>query len=201
MKTNTQTMSNKIEQIRALLGLKPTKFAEATLVDGTVIGTDADSFEDGVLVYITGDDGEKMPLPSGDYELADGSTISIVDGEIKGKEEPKGADETAAGKDNKEEKAEKEEDLSSEVDLSAYALKSELIDSLELMMSKIEELETKLSAIDGLSEELNSVKKLSAEKPFKHSMSPSQKVADKKAIMQMSSHDRVREIFNARKNK
>jgi len=194
MKTKSKTMS-KLDQIRTLLGVakKPTTFAETTLVDGTVIGTDADAFEDGVLVFITGDDGEKMPLPSGEYELADGTMIDIVDGEMRSKKEPEGADETM--------KDDKEEEMSSEIDLSAYALKSDITESFELMMSEIEELKTKLSLIDGFKEELSAVKKLSAEKPFKHTMSASQKVADRDALMQMSSHDRVREIFNARKNK
>lgn len=201
MKTNTKNMSNKLDQIRTLLGVakKPTKFAEATLVDGTVIGTDADAFEDGVIVFITGDDGEKMPLPSGDYELSDGIMISIVDGEIRSKKEPEGADETME-REETEDKVVKE-DMSSELDLSAYALKSDLVESLELMMAKIEELETKLSSVDEVKEELSSLKKLSADKPFKHNMSAKFKMDEKKAISEMTSKERVYQIFNAKKNK
>ena len=195
MKTNTKTMSNKLEQIRTLLGLTPTKLAEATLVDGTVIGTDAEAFEDGALVFITGDDGERMPLPTGDYELADGTMVSVVDGEIQSKKEEEGADEDLK-KDGKKE----EEEMTSEIDLSAYALKSELVESLELMMAKIEELETKLSSVDVVAEELSSLKKLSADKPFKHTMSVRDKIAEKKAISQMTSKERVYEIFNKIKN-
>lgn len=195
MKTNTKNMSNKLEQIRTLLGLTPTKLAEATLVDGTVIGTDAEAFEDGALVFITGDDGERMPLPTGDYELADGTMVSVVDGEINSKKEPEGADETM------NEDVNKEKEMTTEVDLSAYALKSELIDSLELMMAKIEELETKLSSVDAVAEELTSLKKLSADKPFKHNMSAKNIIDEKKAVSQMTSKERVYQIFNARKNK
>tara|TARA_R110000822_G_scaffold133967_2_gene271443 strand:+ start:347 stop:931 length:585 start_codon:yes stop_codon:yes gene_type:complete len=194
MKTKSKTMS-KLDQIRTLLGVakKPTTFAETTLVDGTVIGTDADAFEDGVLVFITGDDGEKMPLPSGEYELADGTMIDVVDGEMRSRQEPDGADETM--------KKDKEEEMSSEIDLSAYALKSDITESFELMMSEIEELKTKLSLIDGFKEELSAVKKLSAEKPFKHNMSARQRVDERKALSQMTSKERVYEIFNRAKNK
>tara|TARA_R100000781_G_scaffold110081_1_gene75301 strand:+ start:3795 stop:4403 length:609 start_codon:yes stop_codon:yes gene_type:complete len=202
MKTNNKTMSNKLDQIREVLGLskKAETFAETKLVDGTVIGTDAEKFEDGVLVYITGDDGEKMPLPSGEYELQDGTMINVVDGELRSRKEPEGADETME-REETEDKVVKEEEMSSEVDLSAYALKSELTESLELMMAKIEELEAHLTGVDAISTELANLKKLSADKPFKHNMSASQQVSERKAIAELTSQERIYRIFNEKKNK
>jgi hypothetical protein len=51
--------------------------AEGTLENGTIIHTDAETFEEGALVYVLNEEGEKIPLPEGDYTMADGSVISI----------------------------------------------------------------------------------------------------------------------------
>tara|TARA_R110000824_G_scaffold98616_3_gene235228 strand:- start:278 stop:1009 length:732 start_codon:yes stop_codon:yes gene_type:complete len=51
--------------------------AEATLENGTVIRTDAETFEEGALVYVLNEEGEKIPLPEGDYTMEDGSIVSI----------------------------------------------------------------------------------------------------------------------------
>jgi hypothetical protein len=59
--------------------------AEATLDNGTIIHTDAESFEDGALVYILNEEGEKIPLPEGDYTLADGSVLSIAESGVVSK--------------------------------------------------------------------------------------------------------------------
>ena len=57
-----------------------TTLAEAPLANGTVIYTDAESFEEGVEVYIINDEGERIPLPPGDYELEDGRVMVIGEG-------------------------------------------------------------------------------------------------------------------------
>ena len=54
--------------------------AQAVLENGTIIYTDAASFEEGAEVYIINEEGEKIPLPEGDYELEDGSKMSIGEG-------------------------------------------------------------------------------------------------------------------------
>lgn len=76
-----------------------TEMAEATLENGTVIYTDAESFEEGAEAYIINDEGEQIALPPGDYELADGAVLSIVEGgkiggvkSAEGKGEGKGGD-------------------------------------------------------------------------------------------------------------
>ena len=51
--------------------------AEATLENGTIIHTDAETFEEGAMVYVLNEEGEKIPLPEGDYKMADGSLVSI----------------------------------------------------------------------------------------------------------------------------
>ncbi len=54
--------------------------AQAVLDNGTIIYTDADSFDEGAEVYILNEEGERIPLPEGDYELEDGSKMSVGDG-------------------------------------------------------------------------------------------------------------------------
>jgi len=79
------TLKNRINELFNKFNLslstidKSELMAEATLENGTVIHTDAESFEEGAMVYILNEEGEKIPLPEGDYTLADGSVMSISD--------------------------------------------------------------------------------------------------------------------------
>lgn len=59
-----------------------TDMAEAALDNGTVVYTDAEAFAEGVEAYIINDEGEKIPLPPGDYELEDGRTLVIGEGGV-----------------------------------------------------------------------------------------------------------------------
>ena len=73
--------------------------AEETLENGTVIYTDADDFAEGEEAYIINDEGERIPLPPGDYKLANGGTISIGDlGKINKVDKPQGGDAKNEGK-------------------------------------------------------------------------------------------------------
>lgn len=220
METNFKTMSKvgkQLNQIRTLLGMQPTMLAEAKLVDGTAIGTDAEKFEDGVLVYVAGEDGEKIPLPSGEYELADGSMMNVVDGEIREMKEPKDADESLKDHEDEKEKEddmkkkeysseteevkEETEEVKEEVDMSAYALKTELVESLEILMNKVNDLEEKLAEFNNVKDELDNLKKLSAQKPIKHNMSTTKIVEKEKSLSLLNDKDRVFAIFNKAKNK
>lgn len=73
--------------------------AEAALENGTVIYTDADDFAEGEEAYIINDEGERIPLPPGEYTLADGGKISIGDvGKINKVDKPVGGDAKNEGK-------------------------------------------------------------------------------------------------------
>lgn len=72
-----------------------TDLAEAVLDNGTVIYTDGDDFAEGAEAYIINDEGERIPLPPGDYTLQDGGVIVIADG-------GKVASVTKPGKDGKQ---------------------------------------------------------------------------------------------------
>lgn len=73
--------------------------AEAALENGTVIYTDGEDFAEGEEAYIINDEGERIPLPPGDYKLADGGTISIGDlGKVNKVTKPQGGDAKNEGK-------------------------------------------------------------------------------------------------------
>ena len=70
---------------------KSTELAEVTLENGTVVYTD-DEFVVGAEAYIINDEGERISVPAGDYELADGRLMVVGEGgaieDIKAAEEP-----------------------------------------------------------------------------------------------------------------
>ena len=77
--------------------------AEAALENGTVIYTDGEDFAEGEEAYIINDEGERIPLPQGDYTLQDGSVLKIADGGKVAGVEGKGNDgkEGKVGPDGK----------------------------------------------------------------------------------------------------
>ncbi len=80
------TLQNRINELfnkfnLSLSTIDKSKFmAETTLENGTVIFTDSESFEDGAEVYIVNEEGEKIPLPLGEYVTSDGKTLTVEDG-------------------------------------------------------------------------------------------------------------------------
>lgn len=67
------------------------KFAVATLDSGQEIQTEAESFAVGASVFVVNDEGEQIPLPDGEYTLADGAVLVVAEGaitEVKEAEEP-----------------------------------------------------------------------------------------------------------------
>tara|TARA_R110002012_G_scaffold197522_2_gene366093 strand:+ start:18521 stop:19264 length:744 start_codon:yes stop_codon:yes gene_type:complete len=71
--------------------------AQAVLENGTVIYTEAASFDEGADVFIVNEEGEKMPLPEGDYTLEDGSVLTIADGGKVAKAASKGGEGEGEG--------------------------------------------------------------------------------------------------------
>ena len=98
------TLQNRINELFTKFNLslstveKTELMAEATLENGTIIFTDAEGFEDGAEVYIVNEEGEKIPLPDGDYTLEDGRTLTISDSGKISKSEGKGKAEGNAPK-------------------------------------------------------------------------------------------------------
>jgi hypothetical protein len=159
-------MKNTINQIKAILGMEVAEIelkAEAVLVDGTKIGTDAEAFEDGVLVFVVGEDGEKMPLPTGEYEIDGGAKMVVADGEITSIVHP-------------DSEAKEDEENLSKVDLSNYVTNDNLVEALEVLRADFH------NTIEGLNKENTELKsdvqklsKLTAAKPLKHNAPQTQK--------------------------
>ena len=90
------------------------QMAKKTLANGTVIYTDAEDFAVGVSVFIVNEEGERMPLPDGEYEyegggktvVAGGKIAEMVEAEEEKKEEEKELDHTPDHKKDEEEKME-----------------------------------------------------------------------------------------------
>lgn len=110
--------------------------AQAVLENGTVIYTDAATFDEGAEVYIVNEEGEKIPLPDGDYTLEDGSTISIADGGKVTKTADGDADavvdtQPAKGKTKKAKKSAQDKLEEGEADVEDWAGMEKRIQNLE----------------------------------------------------------------------
>ena len=186
-----------------------TKMAtETTLADGTTIMTDSDAFEVGSLVFVKGDDDERMALPSGSYELSDGSKIEVVDGEVTGmgsdeaveEEEEELSAEEVVEEATEEVEASKEEETK-EIDLSNYMTKADGLELGKLITEAIElQLNEKLEELtQAQNNKIEDVKKMSAQKNFKHTPKAPAKAVEVK--QSMSQDDRIFAIFNKAKNK
>jgi len=201
-------MENIYKQMKDLLGFKEenlesqeeTKMmAEAYLVDGTTIKTDSERFEEGSLVFVVGEDDERMALPTGTYELQDGAVIEVVDGEITTLKSPE-ASEDAVEEDLSTDKVEEAEVENKEVDLSNYMTKADGFELGKMITEAIElQLAEKIAEITKAHDtELEKVKQLSAQKTFKHTPKSPQVAEVRKALSQ---DERIFAIFNKAKNK
>jgi hypothetical protein len=88
-----------------------TELAQAELKEGTTI--EADSFEEGQAIFIVTEDGEKIPMPEGTYELEDGRKVEVNDSSmivaIGTGEEAEGEAEAEVEQEAKEEMSEEGE--------------------------------------------------------------------------------------------
>ena len=196
-------MENIYKDLKALLGFteelseenntEVQMMAEKVLVDGTIVMTDSDTFEEGASVFVMGDNEQRIAVPDGSYQAEDGSDMDVKDGKIVAISESKeeSVDEELSADEVKEEKEEKPE-----VDLSNYMTKS---DGFELGKMITEAIELKIAdLIDAHNTELEKVKKLSATKTFKNTPNKKQFVKQRKSN---DVDNRVFAIFNKSKNK
>jgi hypothetical protein len=114
-----------------------TEMAEAALDNGTVVYTDAEAFAEGVEAYIINDEGEKIPLPPGDYALEDGRTLVIGEGGVV----------SSIGEPSEEvEEVEASEEVEVEVEVEAeeepaYVTKAEVEEMIKAALESINEKE------------------------------------------------------------
>lgn len=137
--------STAIEKIKDLLGIElseaeKVELKQVSLDNGTVV--ESTSFLPGDEIFIIGEDGEKIPMPVGDYTMADGQKLTVSETGIIGT--------TSAGGQTVEPKEEEEEvQASAEVTEQAleeekmYVTKEEFNKAIEEIKNTIVELTTK----------------------------------------------------------
>lgn len=84
--------------------------ASAVLSNGTMVYVDAPTFEVGLGVYVLNEEGEKIPLPDGDYELEGDGALSILEGVIASFTEAVVEEVEVEAKKKKEEYEDEEEE-------------------------------------------------------------------------------------------
>lgn len=145
------------------------KFAVATLDSGQEIQTDADAFAVGASVFVVNDEGEQIPLPDGEYTLADGSMIVVAEGAIVEVNEASTEPEVEAEEEKEEEMAEQVE-ASSEVLTreEVAAMISEAIEATKAeFSSQIKERDSKITELSKqATPSLSRAPKMEAPKPL-----------------------------------
>ena len=202
-------MENIYKEMKALLGFteelseesntEVKMMAEKVLVDGTIVMTDSDTFEEGASVFVMGDNEQRIAVPDGSYQAEDGTDMDVKDGKIVAISEAKeeSVDEELSA-DTKEEEVVEEttEEVKPEIDLSSYMTKQ---DGFELGKMITEAIDLKIAdLIKAHNTELEKVKKLSATKTFKNTPKSENKTEVK---TKLSQDERIFAIFNKIKNR
>lgn len=85
-----QAVLDKFSEKFSALGIKLSveatqekQMVEGVLADGTKIFTNADAFGEGVDVFAVDAEGNKAPLPDGEYTLPEGDVLVVIDGLVK----------------------------------------------------------------------------------------------------------------------
>lgn len=133
-----------LEKIQSLLNIQlsedvqedvKVEFAVEELSNGTKI--EAEAFAEGEAVFIVTeeDETERVPLPAGNYEMADGRELVVeIDGEIKSIGEPSEAEGAEEGEEATEEVEQAEEPKDGD-----YATKAELSAAIDEIKQMIED--------------------------------------------------------------
>jgi hypothetical protein len=151
-----QDILNKFDVNLTVSEEKGTELAEVTLENGTVVYTD-DEFAVGAEAYIINDEGERISVPAGDYELADGRLMVVAEGgaieEIKAAEEPEAeeanedrVEQSADEPEATEEDAEEELEIEVEIEMEdedekkpSYVTRAEVEDMIKSAFEALKE--------------------------------------------------------------
>ena len=128
-------MLNKVKDLLGVELQEEVKLEQMKLENGTVI--EAEAFEKDNEVFIVTED-EKVPVPSGEYEMEDGKVLVVAEGVIS---EIKEMEEEA---EEEEAKSDKEEEMEEELSEEVYASKDEVSE----LKAIIEDLKAKLELKD-----------------------------------------------------
>ena len=125
-------------------------FATAVLDSGQEIQTDADAFAVGVSAFVVNDEGERIPLPDGDYKLQDGSMLVVAEGAVVEVNEATTEPEVEAEEEKEEEMKSEEVEASSDV-LTREAVEGMIAEAIEAtkkeFSSQIEERDAKITEL------------------------------------------------------
>jgi len=171
---------------------KTESMATAELDSGQVIQTDADTFAPGAGVYVVNDEGEKIPLPDGEYTMADGTRFMVAEGKIaqaaeEDKPEPVEAEEEKKEEEKKEEAEEEEKKEDDKEEMSSQYVKRDEV--AELIKAAVADIKTELSQLT------KNQTSQSAAKPLAQQQAKAKKVIPAN-LGAMTVADRVRTIHN-----
>ena len=165
------------------------KFAVATLDSGQEIQTEADSFAVGASVFVVNDEGEQIPLPDGEYTLADGAVLVVAEGAIT---EVKEAEEPAV-----EAEEDKEEEMSEEPKAEEVEASSEVLTREEVAGMIAEAIEaTKAEFSSQIEERDAKITELSKQATKSLSRAPKMEVKAPVDLKSLSIQERVAAIHN-----
>lgn len=137
---------------------KAEQMAVATLENGQEIQTDAEAFDAGASVFVVNDEGERIPLPDGDYTLDSGATLSVVDGAVV---------EQATAEPTEEEQLSAEEPVLEAESLTKEAVMKMIDDAVNASKADFSEQVKELQGvIAGQNEQLQKFSEQAASKPM-----------------------------------
>ena len=183
--------------------IEEVKFAQETLENGTIL--EADSFEPASEVFIVTDE-ERIALPVGEYTLADGRVLVIVEEGIIEEVKPAGTAEEAPEEAPVEEVVDEEltnegkepkKVVESHTVETHFATQEELQAAVSVLMEMMTELKSEFSKEkEEMQEENDSLKELmstaSAANPINHNPEPSKvQTAKYSSSRRPSAMDRV----------
>ena len=188
--------------------IEEVKFAQETLENGTIL--EADSFEPASEVFIVTDE-ERIALPVGEYTLADGRILVIVEEGIIEEVKPAGTAEEAPEEAPVEEVVDEEltnegkepkKVVESHTVETHFATQEELQAAVSVLMEMMTELKSEFSKEkEEMQEENDSLKELmstaSAANPINHNPEPSKvQTAKYSSSRRPSAMDRVLSRIN-----
>jgi len=166
------------------------KFAVATLDSGQEIQTDAEAFAVGVSVFVVNDEGEQIPLPDGDYTLADGSMLVVAEGVVA--EVNEASEEPAV-----EAEEDKEEEMSEETKTEEVEASSEVLTREEVAGMIAEAIEaTKAEFASQIEDRDAKITELSKQATKSISRAPKMEVQPPVDLSKLSLTERVAAIHN-----
>lgn len=188
------------------------ELAKKTLANGTEIFTDSDEFKVGSSVFIVNDEGERMPLPDGEYEYEGGGKTKVADGKVVEMEDHEEDEKKMDEHEDKEKKMDEHKDKDKEKMAEEEEVVLEVEPSVTLSQTDLEELIAKVvgearqefaKEAEATKEELASVKEVlasqRAEEGLRQAKQPEPHMTAEEISM-LPTKDRVNAIYEIYSN-